>query len=258
MTDIKSLKYKLNKYKTLNSRSTKKVYQEKINYYTRKINNLTNSNMQSGGFEPSSVTNSLKTIIDNLIHKSEESSSESTTGKANLDGKIMDLVNASHNAKEAYNKNIETFANVIKNVKQQVDKLGEELKGIAKTSGLNLSDIPDNIEKITNELNGLIQNDDKIQELLTKAVADAENADNVENNHMPLISNLTKNLNETEKNEKAYKIEQRRINEAATEAVEPDDTPDEVEFMTKAEEEKLDPNAAKRAKQLKEQIINRN
>ncbi len=156
MDNVGLFMHKLTKYQTLYAHGTdadkKKVYGQKINYYTEKLTNMgmSKSNLAelgrlTGGAVTDDITVNIKKAVETLRKKLEESSKSQEQKQKEVSDKVVKASDELEKVKTNYLDIVDNVVNMVITVKTQLDILATEVEGVKDVA---TTGIPKTVDKL--------------------------------------------------------------------------------------------------------------
>lgn len=156
MDNVGLLMHKLTKYQTLyahgDDKSKKKVYGQKINYYTQKLTdmgmsekNLAELGRLTGGAVTEDITANIRKAVETLQQKLKETSESQTKKQEEVNNRVVTASKELETVKTNYLDIVNDVVNLVTTVKTQLDGLAQELE---KVKDVAATGIPETVDKL--------------------------------------------------------------------------------------------------------------
>lgn len=186
MDNVGLLMHKLTKYQTLYAHGTdkdkKKVYGQKINYYTQKLTNMgmSKSNLAelgrlTGGAITDDITANITNAVETLRKKLEETSKSQEEKQKEVSERVKKAGDDLETVKTNYSGIVDNVINIVTTVKKQLDKLATEVEGVKDIAVTGIPETVDTLIKHTEELYKLV-NEKEFNKLVEYGVAGTKHA----------------------------------------------------------------------------------
>jgi hypothetical protein len=155
------LLHKLTKYQTLlaNSNQSSKIntYEQKINQYTTKLENLginKSTLTQIGGLASGSFESMFKERSENVTKKIKELKESKTNDneKNKYDFAVINLQNSVDNAQKTYTKTISELIDLTRTMMKKMDELEKDIASLSLPEGITWGNLLQNVSQINDKL----------------------------------------------------------------------------------------------------------
>lgn len=178
--------HKLTKYQTLyahgSNKDKKKVYGQKINYYTQKLTNMgmSKSNLSklgrlTGGAITDDITANITQAVETLRKKLEESSKSQNDKQKEVSDRVIKASGELETVKSNYGSIVDTVIKTVVQIKKQLDVLAEEIEKVQAVATTGIPESVDTLIKHTEELLKLV-NEKEFDKLMKYGIAGTKQA----------------------------------------------------------------------------------